>query len=204
MTTTNVDLTIEIRSEDGSHTQFYQSDEDRIGKILSLLITPRLFTQPLLTLASERSVSTVPTRTIDLILVRTPATPPLLLPPGWLDVVEVGAEAFHIQMALNMADNADADGLPRAVDGATSFVEIHTIGDWMIVLKLRSAIQTTVPDQRQRFAHFFDVPVIPFRLETGGIGFLNPANISRVTVYPPFEGVGETGLPVDLLRCIRS
>lgn len=207
MTTTTGDLTIEIRSEDGSHTQFCQSDEERIGRILSLLITPRLFTQPLLTLASERSVSTVPTRAIDLILVRTAATPPLLLPPGWLDIVEVGAEEFHIQMALNIARNVYVGGLPtevEEVEGAASFVEIHTIGDWMVVLKLQSEIQAAIPDQRQRFAHFFDVPVIPFRLATGGIGFINPANISRVTVYPPFEGVAETGLPADLLRCIRS
>ena len=50
MTNTNIDLTIEICSEDGSHTQFYQNDEPSIGKILRLLITPRLFTQPFLTL----------------------------------------------------------------------------------------------------------------------------------------------------------
>lgn len=55
MTTANIDLTIEIRSEDGSRTQFYQSDEDSIGKILRLLIMPRLFTQPVLTLVSKRS-----------------------------------------------------------------------------------------------------------------------------------------------------
>ena len=36
MTTTNIDLTIEIRSEDGSHTEFYQNDEASIGKILRL------------------------------------------------------------------------------------------------------------------------------------------------------------------------
>ncbi len=204
MTTTNIDLTIEIRSEDGSHTQFYQNDEDSISKILPRLITPRLFTQPFLTLASERSVSTVPCRTIDVMLVRTPTTPPLHLPPGFLDIVEVDPEAFHNEAVLNIVTNADGEGLPTEAEGATSHVEIHTIGDWMIGLRLRTAIQATIQDQRQLMAHFFELPVIPFRLETGGVGFINPTNISRVTVYPAFEGVAETSLPADLLRCIRS
>jgi hypothetical protein len=204
MTTTNIDMTIEIRSEDGSHTQFYQSDEDLIGKILNQLFTPRLFTQPWLTLASERSVSTIPCRTIDLILVRTPAIPPLLLPPGWLDSVEVGPEAFYSEAVLNSANYPNDEYLPAEAEGATSYVEIHTTGDWLIALKLRTAIQETIQDQRQLLAYFFDLPVIPFRLTTGGAGFINPAKISRVTVYPPFKGTAETGLPADLLRCIRS
>jgi hypothetical protein len=204
MPTTHIDLTIELRSADGSHTEFYQSDEDSIGKVLNLLNTPRLFSQPLLTLASGRSVSIIPTRTIDLIQVRTSARSPLLLPPGWLDMVEVGSEAFHIQRVLDVARNPESDGLPAQVAEGTSFMEIHTIGDWVVILKLRSAMLATLPDQRQRFAHFFEVPVLPFRLETGGVGFINPANISRVTVYPAFEGITETGLPADLLRCIRA
>ena len=127
MTTTNIDLTIEIRSEDGSHTQFYQSDEDSISKILPRLITPRLFTQPFLTLASERSVSTVPCRTIDVMLVRTPTTPPLHLPPGFLDIVEVDPEAFHDEAVLNIVANADGEGLPAEAKGTTSYVEIHPL-----------------------------------------------------------------------------
>ncbi|MGO9586733.1 MAG: hypothetical protein ACLP2Y_11110 [Limisphaerales bacterium] len=203
MTTTNIDLTIEICSEDGSHTQFCQSDEDSISKILRLPMTPQLFTQPFLTLVSGHSVSTVPCRTIDLILVRTATTPPLLLPPSLLDIVEVDAEAFHAEAVLNIAKNADGEGLLTEAEGATAYVETHTIGDWMITLRPRTAIQATIQDQRQLMANFFDLPVIPFRLEAGGVGFINPTKISRVTVYPAFKGVTETGLPADLLRCIR-
>jgi hypothetical protein len=202
MATTDIDLTIEICSEDGSHTQFYQNDEDSISKVLSLLITPRLFTQPLLTLASERSVSTVPCRTIDLILARTPKIQPLLLPPGWLDIVQVGTEAFHNEAILNIADDADGESLPVAV-GITSHLEIHTVGDWMINLKLQTVIQEKIQDQHQLLIYFFDLPVIPFRLETGGVGFINPAKISRLTMYPAINGVAKTGLPADLLRCVR-
>lgn len=203
MTTANIDLTVEICSEDGSHTQFYQNDKDSIGKVLSLLITPRLFTQPLLTLASERSVSTIPCRTIDLIVARTPKTPTLLLPPGWLDIVEVGTEAFHNDAILNIANDADEEGLPVAVE-ITSHLEIHTVGDWMINLRLQTVIQETIQDQHRLLTYFFDLPVIPFRLEAGGVGFINPAKISRVTMYPAINGVAKTGLPADLLRCVRQ
>src|SRR5208337_4051823 len=89
-TTAEIDLTLEICSEDRSHTQFYQNNENGISKILRLLITPQLFTQPFLTMVSGQSISTVPCRTIDMILVRTqalPPLPPLLLPPGLLDIV---------------------------------------------------------------------------------------------------------------------
>ena len=120
-----------------------------------------------------------------------------------LDIVEVSAEAFHAEAVLNIVKNADGEGLLREAEGATAYLETHTIGDWMIILRLRTAIQETIQDQRQFLANFFDLPVIPFRLEAGGAGFINPAKITRVTVYPAFKGVPETGLPADLLRCIR-
>lgn len=203
MKTTNIDLTIEIRSENGSHTQFYEDDEDNIDKILSLLMTPRLFTQPLLTLASERSVSTVSCRTIDLILAQTPKTPSLLLPPGWLDIVEVGVEEFRGGALSNIANGAEGEGFPTTA-GITSFLEIHTIGDWMINLKLQTVIKENIWDEPHFLAYILDLPVISFRTESGGIGFVNPAKISRVTMHPAFSGVALAGLPADLLRCVRQ
>ena len=199
--TANPDLTLDICSEDGSRTQFYQSDGDGIGRILRQLLSPRLFAQPLLTLVSEHCVSAVPSRTIDLILARTPAPPPLVLPPGWLDIVEAGAEALH---GDDLIPKVDGEGPPTPASETTTYVEIHTSGDWMIHLRLQTRIQTTIQEQRQFLSHFFDLPVIPFRLEGGGVGFINPPKITRVTVYPPFNGVAETALPADLLRCVRS
>jgi len=203
MKTTNIDLTIEIRSENGSHTQFYEDHEDNIDKILSQLITPRLFTQPLLTLASERSVSTVSCRTIDLIVAQTPKPPSLLLPPGWLDIVEAGVEVFRGGALANTADCADGENFPTTA-GITSYLEIHTIGDWMINLKLQTVVQDNIWDEPQFLAHILDLPVIPFRTESGGVGFINPTKISRVTMHPAFSGVGLAGLPADLLRCVRQ
>jgi len=197
MTTANLDLTLDICAEDGSRTRFYQSDEASVRTTLRQLTSSRLFNQPLLTLASEHSVTAIPSRAIDLILAHTESPPPLLsLPPDWLDIVEVNGSAF--------LEEAGTEELPEAKDKAASLVEIHTVGDWMIRLKLETANRATIHEQRQLLAHFSDLLVIPFRLKAGGIGFINPPKISRVTVCPPFKGVFETALPADLLQCIRS
>src|SRR5208282_3254479 len=99
MKTTNSDLTLDICTEDGSRTRFHQPNEHIAEKMLRQLVSPRLFNPPLLTLASEHSVSAIPTRTIDMILAHT-ASPPLLpLPSGWVDVIEVNDDAL-----VNLAD----------------------------------------------------------------------------------------------------
>jgi len=41
-------------------------------------------------------------------------------------------------------------------------------------------------------------------LQAGGIGAINPANIVRATVCPPIDGVADTALAADLMRCVRS
>lgn len=201
--TTNFDLDIEVFSEDGSQLQFSQSDPRSIDQIVNLLDTPLLFTQPFLTLASERSVSTIPFRTIDLILVRTPTSPPLSPPPGWLDIAEVSAEAFYSEVVVNRTNESDRKDLARETQAAIFHAVIHTTGNRMIVLRLRTAVTAATEDQRQRFAHFFDLPILPFRLETGGVGFINPAKISHVTLYPAVKGITKPVLPAILRRCTR-
>jgi hypothetical protein len=196
MTTANLDLTLDICAEDGSRTRFYQNDENLVRKTLQQLLSPRLFNQPLLVLASEHSVSAIPSRTIDLILAHTSSPPLLPLLPGCLDIVEVNGDGFP--------EMAAAQDSPAEKGKAISLVEIHTVGDWMIRLKLETAGRATVQEQRQLLAHFPELPVIPFRLAACGVGFFNPPKISRATVYPPLEGIVETALPADLLQCIRS
>jgi hypothetical protein len=195
MTTTNIDLTLDICTEDGSRTRFHQKDTDCINKTLRQLVTPRLFQPPLLTLASEHSISAIPTRTIDMILAHTSSPPLLPLPSGWVDVVEVNDEAL-----VNLAD---LEALAAAENKHVMLVEIHTLGDWMIRLKLETMVPETVQEKRHLWNHLLDLPAIPFRLMGGGIGAINPANIVRATVCPPIDGVAETALSADLLQSIR-
>jgi len=195
MKTADFALTLDICTEDGSRTRFCQNDEPIGEKTLRQLVSPRLFSPPLLTLASEHSVSAIPTRTIDMILAHTAAPPPLPLPDRWVDAVEVSEAALFRLAAFETA---------AAENKHVMLAEIHTLGDWMIRLKLETIVPATLPEKRQLWSHLLDLPVIPFRLPAGGIGAINPANIVRVTVCPPFDGIAETALAADLLQSIRS
>ena len=196
MKTTNFDLTLDICTEDGSRTRFHQNDPQIAEATLRQLVTPRLFNPPLLTLAPEHSISAIPTRTIDMILAHTASPPPLPLPSGWVDVAEVNDEAL-----VNLAD---LEALAAAENKHVMLVEIHTLGDWMIRLKLETIFPETIQEKRHLWNHLLDLPAIPFRLKEGGIGAINPANIVRATVCPPIDGVAETAVSADLMQSVRS
>jgi len=51
----SIDLTLEVRSADGTAAEFYQPDAARVDKALRFLSTTRLFTEPQFVLASENS-----------------------------------------------------------------------------------------------------------------------------------------------------
>lgn len=196
MTTTHQALTIDICTEDGSRTRFHQNDKQIGEKTLRQLISPRLFSPPLLTFASEQSVSAIPTRTIDMILAHTASPPTLALPSGWVDAVEVNDDALiHL---------ADLEAAAAAENKHVMLAEIHTLGDWMIHLKLETIILETVQEKLHLWNHLLELPAIPFRLKAGGIGAINSANIVRGTVCPPLDGIAKTALAADLSQCIRS
>jgi hypothetical protein len=190
MNTTNHYLLLDICTEDGTRTRFHQNDKQLGEKMLRQLVSPRLFSPPLLTFASEQSVSAIPTRTIDMILAHTASPPPLPLPSGWVDAVEVNDDALiHL---------ADLEAVAAAENKHVMLAEIHTVGDWMIRLKLETIALETVQEKLHLWNHLLDLPVIPFRLKAGGIGAINSANIVRGTVCPPLDGIAETALAADL------
>lgn len=193
MIATHLDLTLDILTEDGARTRFAQSGEASVNRTLRQLVSPRLLAPALLTFASEHSTSAIPTRTIDMILAHTVAAPPPLpLPGGWVDALEVTDEAL-----LNL------DPLEAAEDQHVMLAEIHTLGDWMIRLRLETIRPATNQEERHLWDHVVDLPVIPFRLKAGGLGVINPANIVRATVCPPVDGAAETALSADLKQSLR-
>jgi hypothetical protein len=78
------------------------------------------------------------------------------------------------------------------------------LGGWKSVLEVRAHVRGTVQDRRQTFAHIFHVPVIPFNLRAGGIGFINPTNLTCATAYPPPDSLPETALPLEFRRWTPS
>lgn len=201
LTTNPINLTIELRSANGSVTEFYQADEERVRETLRLLAAPQLFAHRHLVLASQRCASMIPCQGIDMILVRTRArTPlkfPLNLPVGQFDIVEQPAAwSDHKPVAIE-----DQNGQPHR---RSAQVEIHTLGGWTVTLKAVAMIRGNVQDERQWFSHLPDVPTIPFRLMEGGFGLINAANIIRASAWPKPEALPGIALPLELLRWTPS
>ena len=184
MTTTPFTLTLEIRSEDGSCTELFLEQEDSVKSALRSLVTPRLFAQPLLVLASRRCISAIPCRTIDMILASTAAPVLVRWPTGFLDVVEVPR---HGSGAESTPEDAMCGDSVEPANATTLYTHVYTLGGWVVTLKAEAVVQSAVHDQRFLLARFFGVPVLPFRLTAGGIGFINPAKISHVTSRPTVE-----------------
>lgn len=205
MITKPLDLTIELRSANGSSTEFYETDEERIRETLRLLAAPQLFAQPRLLLASQCCASMIPCKGIDMILVRTWAqTPlkfPLNLPVGLFDIVEKPEVWPHNKSVAIDDQNRQERGQARR---RSLQVEIHTFGGWTVTLKAVAMIRGNVQDERQLFSRLPDVPTIPFRLEEGGFGIINTANIMRATARPKPEALPGVALPLALRRWTPS
>ena len=197
--TNPVDLTLELRSANGSSTEFYQANEEHVRETLRLLAAPQLFAQRHLLLASQHCASMIPCKGIDMILVRTfartPLTFPLDLPVGLFDIVEQ-PEAWPYNKSGAIKDQ---NGQRR-----NALVEIHTLGGWTVTLKAIAMIRGNVHDERQFFSNLPDVPTIPFRLEEGGFGLINTANIMRASAWPKPEALPGIALPLGLRRWTPS
>lgn len=201
MITSTVDLTIELRSANGSSTEFYQDDEERVHEALRMLAAPQLFAQRHLLLASQHCASMIPCQGIDMILARTttrtPLKFPLNLPAGLFDIVEQsGAWPDNKSAAIEDQDQQE-HGQPRR---RKSQVEIHTFGGWMVTVEMVAMFRGNVQDERQFFSHLPDMPTIPFRLEEGGFGLINTSNIMRVSAWPKPEALPGIALPLALRR----
>jgi len=203
--TNPIDLTLELRSANGSSMEFYQADEERVRETLRLLAAPRLFAQRHLLLASEHCARMIPCKWIDMILVRTLAqTPlkfPLNLPVGLFDLVEQ-QEAWQDSKSGAIEDqNGQQHG---QLHQRNAQVEIHTLGGWTVTLKAMAMIRGSVQDERHFFSHLPDMPTIPFHLEEGGFGLINTANIMRASAWPKPEALPGIALPLVLRRWTPS
>ena len=205
MTTNPIDLTIELRLANGSSTEFYQADEERVREALRLLAAPQLFAQHHLLLTSQHCASMIPCKGIDMILVRTfaraPLKFPLNLPVGLFDIVEQPEAWPDHKLAAIENRNKQERGQPRR---RSAQFEIHTHGGWTVTLKAVALIRGNVQDERQLFSHLPDMPTLPFRLEEGGFGLINSANIMRASAWPKPEALPGSALPLALRRWTPS
>src|SRR5580765_8223939 len=136
MTTTTTDLNIEIRSADGTSTEFYQTDEERVREALRVLSAPRLFAQPHLLLTSRYCASMIPCKGIDMILARTtgpmPLKFPLNLPVGHFDLVEQPEDLQGDDFPATEEPHGKGPVQQHRHDAR---VEVRTVGGWSVSLK---------------------------------------------------------------------
>src|SRR5208283_1163927 len=126
---------------------------------------------------------------------------PLNLPVGVFDIVEQ-PEAWPDHKSAAIEDqNEQEHGRPGR---RSSEVEIHTLGNWTVTLKVVAMIRGSVQDERQLFSHLPDMPTIPFRLKEGGFGLINTANIMRASAWPKPEALPGIALPLALRRWTPS
>lgn len=199
MVTIPVDLSLEIRSADGTSAAYYQTDEGHIREALHFLAAPRLFAQPHLLLTSESCAAMLPCKGIDIVRVHTSASLPirfpLKLPIGLFDIVEDSEELRGGR--FSEIENHQA-GRPAEAVHRASHVKIRTLGGWSVSLKVEAAISGKAQDERQLFYHLPDVPTIKFRLEAGGFGLTNTNNISCASASPKPEAISGVALPLTL------
>lgn len=173
--------------------EFYEAGEGRVLEALRLLAAPQFFAQPRLLLASQDCSSLISCKGVDLILVRTSApTPlkfPLNLPMGLFDIV--GEPEARVKSAGVERQNGQERAGRRSLQ-----VEIRTLGGWTVSLKAVATIRGNLQDERQLFSRLPDIPTIPFRLEEGGFGLINSANILRATAKP--KPIALPGIPLPL------
>jgi len=199
MTTNPVELTIEVHSANGSSAEFYQADEESVRETLRMLSSPQIFAQRHLVLASQHCASVLPCKGIDMILARTLARSslefPLNLPVGVFDIVEQ-AEAWPQTKSAKIQNQNEPKGAHSNRRNAQ--VKIITLGGWTVTLKAVGLIRGNIQDERQLFSHLPNMPTIPFRLQKGGFGLINTANILCASAWPKPEALTGITLPVEL------
>ncbi len=187
-------LALELRFGDGTSTEDYQVDKECVRKTLRLLSTPRLLAHPQLVLPSNGGATVIPCRLIDMILARTSAPTrqifPLIFPAGLLDIIEAPSDD-----ALSIESHHSAGSLP--LSPFSSRVEIRTVGGWVVTLNVLTMVRETVQDERPLCERLFDLPAIPFRLQNGGIGLVNPHNITRANGHPAPGALTGTALAME-------
>ena len=197
---TTLALTVQVRSANGSSTEFCQNEEESIRKTLRSLTSPRLFTQPQLVLAGEPGVSAIPCPSIDMIfartLARTPLIFPLIFPAGLLDLVEGQDDPLAIGSPLHA--NRTRVATPR-LSPLVSRLKIHTTGGWAVTLRALATARDSAQHESQPADQLRTLPIIPFRLLEGGIGLINPKNITGVSVEPACDAWHDSA-PMDLFR----
>ena len=185
-------LRICVHGTDGSIETFSQHQELVAARIFGGLQPARLFAAGKITIAGEYSLTVFVASRITRIDFIRGEFPNWEYPPDVAEVVELSEAEFNGK--AHLGDPARMEKREQArVTGVTvmRFVDIRMLGGRHVFLALVRVVD--LPVERLNALHFLlSAPALHFRLQQGGVGVLNLANMERFTVYP-----GPDRAPVD-------
>jgi hypothetical protein len=172
-------LAITVVTTANRHRRFFQTDPERCAEMLDTLRRAgNLFSGAPLVIATDSGTEIYSPRTITRVEFETADDLTTYHPASWeLRFCALSPEEFAIFGA--------ADGQRIATPVEFFFEGGDTFSAWF-----EAARDATQAERAMRIAHLFNEPVIPYRLATAGIGLVNPAAMTRLSM-----GAAIAGLP---------
>jgi hypothetical protein len=173
-------LAITIVTTANRTRRFFQADPARVADILeSLRRCGQLFTNHSLVIVADQATEVFQPKAITRIEIETQIDLGPWLPPAW---DEAGICALPPD-SLTGSGSLDDEGLSSRMD-------FHFEGGDMLHAWIERRHEAGFAERTSRLTHLFERPCIPYRPLTPGVGFLNPAAMTRFTLgvaatHPP-------------------
>ena len=192
-------LEIRFQFVDGSVANFFQRDTEVAENIWSRINVAHLFTRPRIVVADDYSKSVFLSSQINRIDFLFAGSDFSKIPTDHAELVELGEEEFREHVPLDDATRLEKRVQPRRVgDLLVSFLHLRMRGGSNIYLMNETLIKLPV-ENHSFMQRLLSGGSYSMRLQGGGHGFLNLANLVGYTVYP---GVPE--IPSDSWIAVSS
>src|SRR5437016_8380821 len=192
-------LEIRFQFVDGSVANFFQRDPEIAENIWSGINAAYLFTRPRIVIADDYSKSVFLSSQINRIDFLFDGSDFSKIPTDHAELVELGEDEFREHVPLDDPTRLEKRAQPRRVgDLLVSFLHLRMRGGSNIYLMNETLIKLPV-ENHSFMQRLLSGGSYSIRLQGGGHGFLNLANLVGYTVYP---GVPE--IPSDSWMAVPS
>ena len=192
-------LEIRFQFVDGSEATYFQPDLEIAESIWSRINVAHLFTRPRIVIADDYSKSVFVCSQINRIDFVFEGSDFSQIPDDHAELVELSEREFRTRVPLEEPERLDKRAQPRRVgDLLVSFLHLRMRGGSHIYLMNETLIKLPV-DNHSFMQRLLSGGCYSIRLQGGGHGFLNLANLIGYTVYP---GVPE--IPNDAWMAVSS
>ena len=165
-------LAITIVTTANRTRRFFQTDPARVREVLeSLKRCGQLFSGHSLVIVADDTTEVFQPKAITRIEVETQIDLGPWLPPAW-DEAGIWALDPDDQTAACSLDN----------EGLSSCMDFYFEGGDKLHAWIERRHEAGLVERTSRLTHLFEKPCIPYRPLTPGVGFLNPAAMTRFTL----------------------